>query len=88
MIKRRLWFIVTVMILIIPGCGVNSNLMWKSEKGVEVNSEDIPLNPEEEYKLSVDDKITFRMTTNNGAILIETMSGLTTERLIQSAPVE
>ena len=28
------------------------------------------------------------MTTNNGAILIETMSGLTTERLIQSAPVE
>ena len=28
MIKRRLWFIVTVMILIIPGCGVNSNLMW------------------------------------------------------------
>lgn len=88
MIKQRLWFIVTVIILIIQGCGVNSNLMWKSEKGVVVNSEEIPLNPEEEYKLSVDDKITFRMTTNNGAILIETMSGLTMERLIETAPVE
>lgn len=88
MVKEKLWFVITLMILVIQGCGINSNLMWKQEKGVTVNSEAIPLYPEEEYKLSVDDKITFSMTTNDGAILIENMSGLDNSQLQSSGVVE
>lgn len=88
MVKERLWFIATLMVLIIQGCSVNSNLMWKQEKGVEVNSDRIPLHPEEEYKLSVDDKIVFNITTNNGAILIESMSGLSTEQAQSNNMIE
>jgi polysaccharide export outer membrane protein len=57
-------------------CGVNSNLMWKQAKGTEVNSDSIPLSPQEDYQLSVDDKITFTLSTNNGANIIERMSGI------------
>jgi polysaccharide export outer membrane protein len=63
--------------------------MWKQEKGtVAVNSDSIPLSPEEDYRLSVDDKITFNLTTNNGAILIEDMSGLRESSLRVSRVIE
>jgi len=88
MVKKELWFIITLGILVIQGCGVNSNLMWKQEKGTEVNSATIPLIPEEEYKLSIDDKIKFNLTTNDGAILIENMSGIADKQIQSVKEVE
>lgn len=52
-------------------CGVNSNLMLKQAKGTEVNSEDIPLRPTEEYKIAPNDKLTFQLYVNEGADLID-----------------
>ena len=74
--KKVFWSLFIVTIALIASCGVNSNLMWKQEKGVVVNSDSIPLYPQEDYRLSVDDKITFNLTTNDGSILIEDMNGL------------
>lgn len=88
MVKKRLWFAIALGFLMIQGCGINSNLMWKQEKGVAVNSDSIPLYPEEEYKLSVDDKIKFYLTTKQGAIIIENMSGLSDNRLQAPREIE
>ena len=79
MVKRELWFILTLTVLIIQGCGVNSNVMWKQEKGAKINSADVLLKPGEEYKLSIDDKITFSLTTNDGAVLIDYRTGVNSE---------
>lgn len=56
---------------VIYSCGVNSNLMLKQAKGTEVNSDDIPLRPAEEYKIAVNDKIAFQLYVNEGADLID-----------------
>lgn len=57
--------------IVTVSCGVNSNLMLKQAKGTEVNSDDIPLQPTEEYKIAVNDKIAFQLYVNEGADLIE-----------------
>lgn len=57
-------------------CGINSNLMFKSPKGEHAHSDSIPMFPSGDYKISVDDKITFSLATNNGTKIIESMSGV------------
>lgn len=57
--------------IVVYSCGVNSNLMLKQAKGTEVNSDEIPLRPAEEYKIAVNDKITFQLYVNEGADLID-----------------
>lgn len=74
--------------VIVSSCAVNSNLMWKQEKGFVVNSDSIPLSPEQDYRLSVDDKITFNLTTNDGSILIDQMSGLNENRIQPPRTIE
>ncbi|MCO4815402.1 MAG: polysaccharide biosynthesis/export family protein, partial [Flavobacteriales bacterium] len=49
--------------------------MFKQAKG-EKNSQKIPMKPAEAYKISPDDKISFSLATNNGAKLIEGISGV------------
>ena len=49
--------------------------MFKEAKG-EVNSDSIPLIPEHDYAISVDDKIAFTIATNNGTEIVERMSGV------------
>lgn len=67
------------LLFVLTGCGINSNLMFKEAKGEDVvMSDTIPLNPKEDYKISVDDKITFSLSTNDGKKIIESMSGVTT----------
>lgn len=53
--------------------------MFKEAKD-EVKYDSIPLNPTEEYRISVDDKISFSLTTNNGTDIIEKMSGISSEK--------
>ncbi len=57
--------------IILHACGVNSNLMLKQAKGTEVNSDSIPLRPTEEYRIAVNDKLTFQLYVNEGADLID-----------------
>lgn len=63
-----LFFCVAVVAV---SCAVNSNLMLKQEKGTEVNSDDIPLKPTEEYKIAVNDKLAFQLYVNEGADLVD-----------------
>lgn len=60
---------------LLQSCGVNSNLMLKQAKGDE-NAQNIPMEPAEAYKISPDDKISFSLSTNNGAQLVESLSGV------------
>lgn len=52
-------------------CGINSNLMLKQEKGVEINSDEIPLSPREDYRLGVNDNISFRIYANSGYEILD-----------------
>ncbi len=58
-------------LILTASCGVNSNLMLKQAKGTEVNSDEIPLKPKEEYKIAVNDKIAFQLYVNEGADLVD-----------------
>lgn len=62
-------------VLVLQSCGVNSNIMFKQAKG-EANNDSIPLTPSEVYRISADDKISFTLATNNGASIIEGISGI------------
>jgi len=57
-------------------CDVNKNLMFKSPKGEFAISDSIPMTPATDYQISVDDKITFALSTNDGTKLLESMSGV------------
>jgi polysaccharide export outer membrane protein len=75
--RYKLNFLIPALLLgfFLPGCAVNSNIMFKEAKGLAVNSDSIPLHPKEDYKIAVDDKISFTMSTNDGKRLIEGMTG-------------
>lgn len=57
-------------------CGVNSNIMFKSPKGEHAQSDSIPMTPLQDYQISVDDKLSFTLATNNGTKIIESLSGI------------
>ena len=63
-----------IILFILQSCGINSNMMFKQPKG-DQNLQKIPMEPTEAYKISPDDKIAFSLSTNNGAQLIEGLSG-------------
>lgn len=74
----------TFLLLLLIGtllgsCGVNSNIMFREAKNAPV-SKDIPLVPREDYKISVDDKLSFTLSTRKGAQIIERVSGVGTEK--------
>jgi len=62
--------------LYLGSCDVNKNLMFKSPKGEFAISDSIPMTPSTDYQISVDDKITFALSTNEGTKLLESMSGV------------
>jgi polysaccharide export outer membrane protein len=79
-VKKRISVLLVFLIgFLIQSCGVNSNVMFKEAKE-EVKYDSIPLNPTEDYKISIDDKITFTLTTNDGTDIIEKMSGISVEK--------
>lgn len=61
---------------IFSSCGINSNLMFKTPKGVEEKTDSIPLRPTSEYTISRDDKFTFTLYTNGGKRIVENMAGM------------
>jgi polysaccharide export outer membrane protein len=71
--------LVIVTILLLQSCGVNSNLMFKSKDEKYATVEATPMKPSSDYQISVDDKITFSLSTNNGTTIIESLSGINKE---------
>ncbi|ASS47434.1 MAG: hypothetical protein A3D31_16465 [Candidatus Fluviicola riflensis] len=57
-------------------CGINSNLMFKTPKGVPERNDSIPLRPTTEYTISRDDKFSFTLYTNGGKRIVENMAGM------------
>lgn len=53
--------------------------MFKTPKDGSFVYDSIPLVPKEDYKLSIDDKLVFNLTTNKGKSLLEGISGTLTQ---------
>lgn len=81
MIKRKYLSISCVLITLfmLQSCGVNSNLMFKSKDEKYATVDATPMKPSSDYQISVDDKITFSLSTNNGTTIIESLSGINKE---------
>jgi polysaccharide export outer membrane protein len=69
---------ILVIILALSSCAINGNMMFKVPKDGSFKYDSIPLRPKEEYKISVDDKLTFSLSTNKGKSLIEGITGTAT----------
>ena len=78
MIKKFSLFAALMVLITLTGCGVNSNMMFKEPVKDEkaINSDSIPLIPDGEYTISVNDNLTFTLSTNDGAHIIEGMGGI------------
>lgn len=73
---------------IYTSCGINSNLMFKTPKGVEEITDSIPLQPTTEYTISRDDKFTFTLYTNGGKRIVENLAGMNEEQtLMMEKPI-
>lgn len=63
-------------------CGINSSLMFKTPRHFKYDS--IPMSPEYEYRISPDDRLELELYTNNGAKLVDFVSGGNTEGALSS----
>ena len=77
-----------MLIIILSGCGINSNLMFKTPKNsisetdtlkskyyTLVDKNEVPMLPQEDYRISKDDKITFTLSTNDGQDILTGQTG-------------
>jgi polysaccharide biosynthesis/export protein len=87
MIKTGLFGCLLVVLLgMASSCGINSNLMFKTPKGVEEQKDSIPLRPTSEYTISRDDKFSFTLYTKGGKRIIENMAGMNDDPASFAAP--
>lgn len=75
-LKIRKFVLLYITLLCLLSCGVNSNIMFKTAKGEKVITDSIPMIPVSDYKISINDKISFTIGPNNGGKIIEAASGL------------
>lgn len=75
------------ILILVSSCGVNSNVMFKEAKGAAPN-DSVPMTPSEDYKISVDDKFTFNLSTKDGTRIIEDMSGISSEGRVATGDLE
>ena len=78
-IKGIIVFTLLTLVVLVSSCGINSNMMFKTPKDGSFVYDSIPLRPLEDYKIAVDDKLTFTLRTNDGKSLIEGLSGTITK---------
>lgn len=81
----RITLILTLVIStagLFSSCGINSNLMFKTPKGVEEITDSIPLQPVSEYTISRDDKFTFTLYTNGGKRIVENLAGMNNDQVL------
>ena len=77
--KGIITFTILTLVVLVSSCGINSNMMFKTPKDGSFVYDSIPLRPLEDYKIAVDDKLTFTLITNDGKSLIEGLSGTGTK---------
>lgn len=68
------------LLVLISSCGINSNLMFKAPKGDHALKDSTLLLPPPDYRIAVDDKISFTLATNNGNNIILGISNIENER--------
>lgn len=81
-------FYFALVVLTLQRCGINNNIMFKAPKGEHAHTDSIPMYPSTDYQISVDDKLTFSLATNNGTKIIESMSGVGQNAGGASGPTE
>ncbi|MDG1428961.1 MAG: polysaccharide biosynthesis/export family protein [Crocinitomicaceae bacterium] len=81
-------FVLICLSTMLGSCGVNSNLMFKEVKGDSTVLSNIPMTPSQNYRISPDDRISFTLAANDGAPIIESISGLTSTQTSYAAPME
>lgn len=72
---NKLIFILLLLVLV-SSCGINSNIMFKAPKGDHAMKDSTLLMPPPEYRIAVDDKISFTLATNNGNNIILGISNI------------
>lgn len=50
--------------------------MFKSPKGEYASNDTIPMYPKTDYRISIEDRLSFTLTTNDGSRLLDQMSGI------------
>ena len=85
-IKGKVIFALLSLVVLVSSCGINSNMMFKTPKDGSFVYDSIPLRPIEDYRIAIDDKLTFTLRTNNGKSLIEGLSGTFTNFTNNSTP--
>lgn len=70
---KSAYFLVGILTLfyMLGSCGINSNVMFKSPKGEEITGDSIPMFPSEDYRISIDDKLTFQLYANDGEVILQ-----------------
>jgi hypothetical protein len=58
--------IVLLLIFIINSCSIQRNKLFKIPKGIDFTYDTLPSAPYPDYKIAVDDKISFSILANNG----------------------
>lgn len=66
--------LIIIIGILFTGCGVNSNLMFRTPKDFK-GYDSIPMSPAYEYQISADDRLELKIYTNNGEKLIDFVSG-------------
>ena len=91
MIIKIKYFLAGSLLLLISSCTINSNRMLRTPRNYEFDEIDSKLN-ELEYKIDVNDQLTFQLYTNNGFQLIDMFSqsqsggvGIQNQMLMQGA---
>jgi len=74
--------------LMLTSCGINSNIMFKVPKSDIVKGDSVPMFPQEDYQISVDDKLVFQLYTNEGEVLLQTNAGVQNAGLTNMQPIE
>lgn len=77
-LKCKKLFGVLFLALSLASCAINSNMMFKIPKDGSFKYDSIPLRPVENYKIAIDDKLSFTLSTNGGKRLIEGLTGTST----------
>ncbi len=67
------FFILLALPIFLIGCSVNNNLMLKTGKDFEFDVP--PEKPDEEYVISPNDQLTFRLFSNDGFMIVDFSSG-------------
>jgi polysaccharide export outer membrane protein len=73
-----------ILLTSLGGCAINSSIMFKTPKGEMSAYDSIPLYPKQDYRISEADFISFTLSTNKGARILEGMSGVGENNTMQN----